>query len=349
LSTATGVFPVHIFVNVLAGILLALIIGLLAINLSQRLGLMDVPGALPHKKHASSTPLAGGLTLMFALLAGLLFVNPSSLRALWPILLPSVVVFAVGLWDDFRRLPAIVKLVGQIVAAILLIALGTYVRVIKPEAAGLPSQVALLINWGITILWMVGITNAFNLVDSMDGLVVGLGAAAIAFLVLVTLGSQQVDLQNLLAILLGICGGLYFYNVSPARFFLGDSGAQTIGFLLAAVGILYNPAVFPQGSSWFLPILILGVPIFDTTLVVISRIGKRQAIYRAGQDHTYHRLIGKGLDATRAVAVMHIAAVALGCLGFLALNLSPIYANLLFAGACLVGVGTLVWLQRSPA
>lgn len=349
MSGTSGVFPVHIFVNVLTGILLALIIGLLAIDLSHRIGLMDVPGALPHKKHSSPTPLAGGLTLIFSLIIGLLLVNASSLRALWPILLPSVVVFALGLWDDFRRLPAIVKLAGQVIAAVLLIALGTYVRLLKPESAGLPSQVALLINWGITIFWVVGITNAFNLVDSMDGLVVGLGAVAIAFLVLVTLGSQQVNLQILLALLLGICGGLYFYNVSPARFFLGDSGAQTIGFLLAAVGILYNPSAFPQGSSWFLPILILGVPIFDTTLVVIARMRERQPIYRAGQDHTYHRLISKGLDGTRAVAVMHIAAVALGCVGFIALNLSPLYANLLFLATCLAGFGTLIWLQRTPA
>jgi UDP-GlcNAc:undecaprenyl-phosphate GlcNAc-1-phosphate transferase len=119
--------------------------------------------------------------------------------------------------------------------------------------------------------------------------------------------------------------------------------------LLAAVGILYNPSAFPQGSSWFLPILILGVPIFDTTLVVIARMRERQPIYRAGQDHTYHRLISKGLDGTRAVAVMHIAAVALGCVGFIALNLSPLSANLLFLAACLAGLGTLIWLQRTPA
>jgi UDP-GlcNAc:undecaprenyl-phosphate/decaprenyl-phosphate GlcNAc-1-phosphate transferase len=345
----TAFFPVYIFANVLVGLVLALAVGLLAISMSRRLGLMDVPGALPHKRHTAPTPLAGGLTLVFSLAIGLVLVDFRQLASLWTVLLPALVVFGVGLWDDFRRLPATVKLLGQVLAAILLIAMGTYVRVIKPEATGLPQQAALLINWAITIFWMVGVTNAFNLVDSMDGLVVGLGGVAIAFLVLVTIGSQQGDLQNLLALLLGICGGLYFYNVSPARFFLGDSGAQTIGFLLAAVGILYNPSIFPQGSSWFLPILILGVPIFDTTLVVISRIRQGQPVFRASQDHTYHRLIGKGLDGARAVAVMHIAAVALGCLGFIALNLSPLYANLLFFAACLAGLGVLIWLQRTSA
>jgi len=345
-SPSPSFFPIYLFINILSGLSLALAAGLLAISLSRRFGLMDMPGALPHKTHTSPTPLAGGLTLVLALGAGLLLFNHGLFRSLWGVLLPALVVFGVGLWDDFKRLPPGAKLLGQVLAAALLIAFGTYVRMLKPEATGLPPEVALLLNWGITILWVVGITNALNLVDSMDGLVVGLGGVAIAFLVLVTLGSRQVDLQHLLALLLGICGGLYYYNVSPARFFLGDSGAQTIGFLLAAVGILYNPSNFPQGSSWFLPILILGVPIFDTTLVVISRIRRAQPIFRAGHDHTYHRLINRGLDGTRAVAVMHIAAVALGCAGFIALNLAPLYATALFLVICVAGLGALIWLDK---
>jgi len=347
MSLSPSFLSIYVFVNILAGLFFALGLGVLAISFSRRLGLMDMPGALPHKSHTSPTPLAGGLTLVLALLSGLLLLNYGLFRSLWGVILPALIVFGVGLWDDFRRLPAGVKLLGQVVASILLIAFGTYVRVLKPEATGLPSELALLLNWGITIFWVVGITNAFNLVDSMDGIVVGLAGIAISFLVLVTAGSQQVDLQHLLALLLGICGGLYFYNVSPARFFLGDSGAQTIGFLLAAVAILYNPSNFPQGSSWFLPILILGVPIFDTTLVVVSRLRRRERVFRAGHDHTYHRLVAKGLDNTRAVAVMHIAAVGLGCLGFIALNLAPLYANALFVTACLAGLGCLIWLDSS--
>jgi len=347
MSLSPSFLSIYVFVNILAGLFFALGLGVLAISFSRRLGLMDMPGALPHKSHTSPTPLAGGLTLVLALLSGLLLLNHGLFRSLWGVILPALIVFGVGLWDDFRRLPAGVKLLGQVVASILLIAFGTYVRVLKPEATGLPSELALLLNWGITIFWVVGITNAFNLVDSMDGIVVGLAGIAISFLVLVTAGSQQVDLQHLLALLLGICGGLYFYNVSPARFFLGDSGAQTIGFLLAAVAILYNPSNFPQGSSWFLPILILGVPIFDTTLVVVSRLRRRERVFRAGHDHTYHRLVAKGLDNTRAVAVMHIAAVGLGCLGFIALNLAPLYANALFVTACLAGLGCLIWLDSS--
>jgi UDP-GlcNAc:undecaprenyl-phosphate GlcNAc-1-phosphate transferase len=348
MSGVLGAFPAYIFANLLIGLLLSLLLGWVAMSVSRHTGLMDVPGALPHKRHSQPTPLAGGITLALSLAVGLILLNPGSIRSLWAILVPTVLVFALGLWDDFRRLRPSIKLLGQVIAVIVLIALGTYVRIVKADAAGLSPQAAFLINCGITLIWMVGITNAFNLVDSMDGLVVGLGAIAIAFLVLATLSSQQIDIQHVLALLLGICGGLYFYNVSPAHLFLGDSGSQTIGFLLGAVAILYNPLVFPQGSSWFLPILILGVPIFDTTLVVVSRIRERRPIFRAGQDHTYHHLIERGYDSARAVALMHIAAVALGCVGFIALNLPPLYANLLFAMACLVGLGLLIWIQRNP-
>ena len=340
-------FPVFIFVNLLGGLVLSLLLGPGAILLARRLNLMDIPGTLPHKEHASPTPYAGGITLIISLIIGLLVFNRDILVFLRPVLLPALLIFAVGLWDDISRLPAWAKFIGQLVASLLMIALGVYVRVLKPEATGLPANFVLVLNWAITLLWMVGITNAFNLVDSMDGLVVGLAGIAVSFLVLVTIGSQQVGLQHLLALLLGISAGLYFYNVTPARLFLGDSGAQTIGFLLAGVGILYNPSHFPQGSSWFLPILILGVPIFDTSLVVISRIRRSKPVFRGGRDHTYHRLRNHGLDNSRAVAVMHLAAIALGCVGFIALNLPPLYASSLFLIVCLAGLGLIIWLERS--
>jgi UDP-GlcNAc:undecaprenyl-phosphate GlcNAc-1-phosphate transferase len=146
--------------------------------------------------------------------------------------------------------------------------------------------------------------------------------------------------------MIGACVGLFFYNMTPARFFLGDSGAQTLGFLLASVGIIFTPVRFPQASSWFLPILILGVPIFDTSLVVFSRWRRGMPIYRAGRDHTYHRLTALGFDSTRAVAAMHIAAILLGCLAFIALNMEPFFANLLFGLVLLAGLAAFFYLDK---
>jgi UDP-GlcNAc:undecaprenyl-phosphate/decaprenyl-phosphate GlcNAc-1-phosphate transferase len=338
-------YPVFVFSNILIGITLSLLIGRAAIWFAPKLGLMDIPGILPHKKHAYPTPLVGGITLVLALLLGMVF-NSHLLPKLYALFLPALVIFGVGLLDDFRRLSAGIKLLGQIVATLLMIVLGISVRMVKPEIFGIGVTTAQLVNWSITLLWMIGITNAMNLIDSMDGLVVGLSGVAIAFLILVTQGSPQDTLLRLLTLLMGISIGLYYFNTSPARLFLGDSGAQTFGFLLAAIAILYTPTNYPQGSSWFLPILILGVPIFDTCLVSFSRIRRKQPIYRAGNDHTYHRLVTLGLDNRRAVAVMHIAAIVLGCCAFIALNLAPLYANILFGIVLIIGLVIFIFLDK---
>jgi len=338
-------YPTFVFVNVLASTVLSLALGWPAIRLAQRIGLMDVPGALPHKQHGSAMPYAGGLTLVATLALGGLLLNFEMVRSLWPVLLPTLAVFAIGLWDDFKRLPPGVKLAGQLAAAALLIALGTSVQIIPRHLLGLPGHTNTLVNWLITLFWMVGITNAFNFIDSMDGLAVGVSGIAVAFLILVTLDSPQTDLLRLLTLMIGTCVGLFFFNMPPARYFLGDSGAQALGFLLAAIGILYTPVQYPQASSWFLPILILGVPIFDTSLVVFSRWRRGSPVYQAGHDHTYHRLVAFGLDSTHAVAVMHITAVALGCLAFIALNLEPLYSNLLFGLVLAAGLVAFILLD----
>ena len=350
MNNNVGVFPVFVFFNILLGLGLSLVLGWAAIAFARRVGLMDIPGSLPHKTHGAPTALAGGITLVLALTIGGLIFNFSMMRSLWNIFVPTAIVFLVGLWDDFRRLPAWIKLVGQVAASIVLISLGTTIHFVPHHFLGLlPERTNLLADWLITLFWMVGITNAFNFVDSMDGLVVGLSGIAISFLVLVTIGSPQVELLRLLTLMLGICAGLFFLNITPAHLFLGDSGAQTMGFLLAAIGILYTPPNYPQASSWFLPIIVLCVPIFDTCLVVFSRLRRRMPIYQAERNHTYHRLVDRGMDTTRAVITMQLAAIVLGCLAFIALNLQPLYSNLLFGLICLAGLAALVFLEKEAA
>jgi UDP-GlcNAc:undecaprenyl-phosphate GlcNAc-1-phosphate transferase len=209
--------------------------------------------------------------------------------------------------------------------------------------------VNMAINLALTFVWTVGVTNAFNLVDSMDGLAVGLAAIASGFFLLVTVAAGQAPLAYFSAILVGSTIGMAYFNIMPARSFLGDSGAQFLGFVLAALAIAYTPRGLPQPSSWFVPILLLSVPIFDTTLVVVSRMGRGLSFYQAGQDHTYHRLVKIGVSPTRAVVTMHVAAVLAGCLAFMALPLPPLWANLVFAGALLIALALLVWLIKRSA
>jgi len=345
MTDVANTYPLFLFINILLGLVSTLLLGRAAIGIAARVGLMDVPGSLPHKQHTAPMPLAGGIALLLALSVGALL-NWPIVRDLWGVLIPTLIVFAFGVWDDLKHLPAWLKFIGQAVATILLIAFGTYVQIVPPGLLGLHSNVTLWLNWLVTFFWIVGLTNALNMIDSMDGIVVGVSSIALAFIMLVMIGSSQSSLLRLLALLFGICLGLNYYNATPARFFLGDSGAQTFGFLLAAVGIQFTPGAHPLASSWFLPILILGLPIFDTTLVVIARFSQGRPIYAAGRDHTYHRLVDMGFDPARAVQLMHLVSIVSCCIAFVALRLDPIYANSVFIGACLCALSIIIMFIR---
>jgi len=328
------------------GILMALALGPLAVWVARRMRLVDIPGSASHKLHHLPTPMAGGIVLALSLiiLIPLLHLWQKPISTL---LIAAAIVFLFGLWDDAKGLSASQKLAGQILASILLIASDVSVAFLGGLSIPfLSDKMITVLNWGVTIFWLVGITNAFNLVDSMDGLAIGIGGIAFAFFMGMALVAQQISLANFSAVCLGICIGLYFYNVSPARLFLGDAGAQTLGFTLAAVAMIYTPENLPQGSSWFVPIMVLGIPIFDTTLVVISRLRRHKSILSADTSHTYHRLVALGVDPNRAVVTIHLGSLALSLLAFIALSLTPWIATIIFGVVLCAGLMTLILLGR---
>jgi UDP-GlcNAc:undecaprenyl-phosphate GlcNAc-1-phosphate transferase len=327
----------HLFPLIFWAILAILAITPIAIKVAIHFQLIDQPNSSPHKIHPHPVPKAGGLALGLGIvLLNLLSGNFQS-GAIRAILLASIIIFLFGLWDDTRRLSPQWKLLGQILGAVVLISQGVYVRML----GGM-----IVLNIALTLIWIIGITNAFNFVDSMDGLAAGLAAIASAFFMLVTVDAGQPSLSLLSAIILGGSIGMLYFNSLPAHTFLGDSGAQFLGFILAALAIAYTPPGLPQPSSWFVPILLLSVPIFDTTLVILSRLRRRKAVYQAGLDHTYHRLVNLGLPSSRAVLTMHLSAIISGCLAFMALPLPPLWANAIFASALLAGLFLLLWLEK---
>lgn len=335
---------VALFKASLGGVLVAVALCPLAIWIAKRMGLLDVPGSAAHKQHSRTTPLAGGIALVLSLIVLVLIFHLVG-KDITPLLVAVFIIFLFGLWDDARGLRAPVKLAGQMLASTLLIASDVSVHFL--EGLSIPflsGNLLIVLDWGVTILWFVGITNAFNLIDSMDGLAVGIAGIAFAFFMIMALVAQQTYLAIFSACLLGICIGLYAFNVSPARLFLGDSGAQTLGFTLAAVAMIYTPHNLPQASSWFVPIFVLGIPIFDTTLVVASRLLRHRPVFHADRNHTYHRLVALGLDPQRAVFAIHLASLVLNFLAFIALSLPPMQSTLIFCSVVLVGVVVLYFL-----
>jgi UDP-GlcNAc:undecaprenyl-phosphate/decaprenyl-phosphate GlcNAc-1-phosphate transferase len=336
---------VDLFKANLGGIIAALILSPLAIWITKRTGLLDIPGSQFHKQHAQPTPLAGGVVLALSsvILLTVFRLWQSPFTAL---LVATAIVFAFGVWDDARGLSAPQKLIGQVLASVLLIVSGTSVHFLDGlNIAFLGPGLIKVLNWGITVFWLVGIANSINMVDSMDGLATGIAGIAFAFFMGMALVAQQGTLAMFSAVFLGICIGLYIFNVSPAKLFLGDSGAQTLGFILAAVAIIYAPDNLPQGSSWFVPIMVLGVPIFDTVLVVVSRLIRRKPVFHADLAHTYHRLVALGLDPNRAVLVIHLTALILNFLAFIALSLPPLMATIIFSSVVFASVIFLAFLE----
>ena len=332
-------------------ILIALAITVLScwisIRLALRWGWIDEPGSAPHKQHTHPTPLAGGLALIAAMILSARLAGLLDLPELWETFLAGSVVFAFGIWDDIKTIPPIVKLAGQLIAVVILVRLGIYIQIFEsPEFfLHMNSPVDLYLDWLLTIVWVTGITNAFNFVDSMDGLAVGLGGTAAAFFMLVTLDARQFTLAAFSALIIGTCIGLYFFNSPPAKLFLGDSGSQTLGFILAVLAIIYRPLGANQSSSYVVPIMILGVPIFDMALVIVSRLRRKKPVYTAARDHSYHRLLDFGIDPTRAVLIMQVVSLTLGCLAVVILNQPPLITNIVFIFVVLLSLFALLLLD----
>lgn len=262
-------------------------------------------------------------------------------------LLSVSVIYVFGLLDDARGLSAIPKLIGQFVAGILLITSGISVHFVESLQLSILSPS--FMKWfdiAFTLFWLIGITNAMNMIDSMDGLAVGVSALTFLFFLPVTIAAGQVSLTAISLILLGTSVGIYFFNITPAKLFLGDSGAQTLGFIVAVIAMAYTPVGLPPTTSWFVPILLLALPIFDTTLVTVSRFRRKLPIYKANRDHTYHRLVALGVPSLRAVLMIQLAVVIIDCLAFVTLTLSPLAANLIFGAILLGGALLICFLDR---
>lgn len=330
-------------------IFFSLVVGYPSLWLAKKVGFIDFPKSAPHKRHTHPTPLAGGISLALSLGVLIGLSHSWITREFGGLLLSGLVVWLFGLLDDVLRFSALKKLTGQLIAVVIAIYFNVNVKIFdSPDFITFQAKwINTTLNILITIIWFVGITNAFNLIDSMDGLTLGVSAITLSFFVMATLISKQPALTKLSVLLLGVSIGIYPWNKPPAKLFLGDSGAQALGYIIAGIAILYTP-LFAKGqaSSWFTPILFLAFPIFDTCLVIYARLRHKQPIFLGGNDHTYHRLVSLGLSPSRTTTAIHTAVLMIDCIAFAALFLNTIPANLLFFISIFLGSAFLVLLER---
>ncbi len=311
-------------------------------RLALYIGLVDNPS--PRKIHKTPMPLLGGLAIYTAAVLSIIaFVDGSARTQVFGILSGATLLLVVGILDDRGLLHHQIKLlVAMPLAAIILIASG--VRITLPMGA-----FGTLLSIFATLLWVVGITAAFSILDHMDGLCAGIAAIASFFFFILAVRNGHVLLSTLAAAMLGASLGFLRWNFNPARIFMGDGGAMFLGFMMATLGLKLRFLELPQATSWMVPILILGVPIFDTSLVSISRARRGLIPFASpGKDHTAHRLANRGLGQRGAVLILYALGSLFGLLAMLVTRLVVWQAYMLAGIVILVALLTIAALERTP-
>jgi len=322
--------------------LVALTFSMVATPLMRRVALRAGVVSVPRTRdlHIAPVPLLGGAAIYAAfVVALLLFGDRFYIRELVGILLGATLISLFGFADDRWGLGALAKLGGQLLAGAVLVLGGTQVQLVPQP----------WLNWALTIVWVVGITNALNFLDNMDGLSGGVATIAAAFFLLLAAMNtpRQVLVGAMAAALIGACVGFLRYNLNPATIFMGDTGSLFIGFVLAALAIKLRFLGNTPLVTWMVPVCVLALPIFDTALVVVGRLRRGvNPFTTAGKDHLSHRLHALGLTRREAVLTCYLLAGACGLVGVYLTQARPLEAYIVAGAMAAVGVAGIIWLER---
>jgi len=314
--------------------------------LAIRVGMVDLPG--PRKVHLKPIPLLGGLAMYSGVMLAILIAFDGAARAQsFGIVTGATLVAIVGFLDDRGWLHHQVKLfVGMPLAAVILLASGIHAQVFSVLLSGHAGQ---WLDAALTILWVVGITASFSILDHMDGLCAGVAAMASVFFALIAYLNGQTLVTTLAAAVLGAAAGFLRWNFKPAKIFMGDGGAMFLGFLMATLALKLRLEHATTAASWLAPVLILCATIFDTTLVTISRSRRGLLPFATpGKDHSAHRLANLGLGQRGAVLAMYLAGAVCGCAAILVTYLSATGAILVGALVMISMLPAVAWLERAP-
>lgn len=281
-------------------------------QLAHRIGAIDVPKD-SRRMHKKPIPRLGGLAIYLAfVIVALIFAERNLQNA--TILIGSAIIVVLGICDDRNALGAKFKFAVQLIAAAVPVVIGN----LRIELITNPNLMSdhLYLRFGvlsipITIIWIVAITNAVNLIDGLDGLAVGVSAIACMTMLAVSLLIGEVQIAFILAALVGACVGFMPYNLNPASIFMGDTGSTFLGFMLATLSIQGMFKVYAI-ISFAVPFLILGLPIFDTAFAIIRRVLDGRSPMSPDRGHVHHRLMDMGFNQKQAVAILYMISAILG-------------------------------------
>jgi UDP-GlcNAc:undecaprenyl-phosphate/decaprenyl-phosphate GlcNAc-1-phosphate transferase len=314
--------------------------------LAIRVGMVDLPG--PRKVHLKPIPLLGGLAMYGGVMLAIVIAFDGAARAQsFGIVTGATLVAIVGFLDDRGWLHHQIKLFAAMpLAAVILLASGIHAQVFSVLLGGRTGQ---WLDAALTILWVVGITASFSILDHMDGLCAGVAAMASVFFALIAYLNGQTLVTTLAAAVLGAAAGFLRWNFKPAKIFMGDGGAMFLGFLMATLALKLRLEHGTTAASWLAPVLILCATIFDTTLVTISRSRRGLLPFATpGKDHSAHRLANLGLGQRGAVLAMYLAGAVCGGAAVLVTYLSNSGAIIIGALVMVSMLPAVAWLERAP-
>lgn len=329
--------------HLVAGVFLALIVALVVSFLASpivktfayKVGAVDVPKD-NRRMHHVPIPRLGGLAIFLGFIVSILLFAEMT-DQFRSILLGSVIIVVLGVVDDITPLPAKFKFLIQIAAALIPALNGVVIHVLSnPNLfSENPYWDMGVLSIPITVLWIVAITNAVNLIDGLDGLAIGVSAISATTVLVISLLVSEVQVAVVMAALVGACVGFMPYNLNPAKMFMGDTGATFLGYILACMSI---EGLFKSWAiiSFAVPFLILGLPIFDTAFAFIRRIAHGQSPMQADRSHIHHRLIDMGLNQKQAVATLYVISAILGLSAVVLTTSGELRAMIFFVALCVV-------------
>ncbi|MBO1005566.1 glycosyltransferase family 4 protein [Pseudogracilibacillus auburnensis] len=273
--------------------------------------IVDFPNQ--RKIHKKATPRIGGLAIFIGAALGLLYLQPEHVHLL-EISLGALVIVITGILDDKFDIRPIIKLSGQLIAASFLISSGLIIeRVTLPFIGMIDLGVFSVL---ITVLWVVGITNAINLIDGLDGLATGVSTFALLSMFVMALVDLQIFAAYLSIVLIGANLGFLYHNFYPAKIYMGDTGSNFLGYMIAVIsmlGLFKNIALF----SFIIPVIVLAVPIFDTLFAIVRRITNKQQIMKPDNKHIHYQLLRVGFTHRQSVLIMYAFSLIFGILAIL--------------------------------
>ena len=283
----------------------------LAMKLAHKIGAIDVPKD-NRRVHKEPIPRLGGLAIFLGfIITSMIFVDIN--KKMIGIFLGALIIVIIGIIDDVKEIKAKVKLGVQILAAVIVVIFGVQIEwVTNPfDTIDRTFQLAAVIGIPVTIFWIVGATNTVNLIDGLDGLAAGVSAIAATTLSFVSFINHQQTYAVLLLALAGAAIGFLPYNFNPAKIFMGDTGSLFLGFVLSVIAI--EAAIKSAAAlAIAIPILAIGLPIFDTTFAIIRRASSGKPIMQADKGHLHHRLLNKGLTQKQTVLILYAISMVLG-------------------------------------